>query len=443
MRRRQFLRAAAAMAMAPLRAATRPNIVLILADDLGYADLGFQGCRDIPTPNLDRLAAQGVRFTSGFVSHPFCSPTRAGIMTGRYQQRFGHENNPAYSRRDEIAGLPTSQTTIAQVLASAGYVTGHVGKWHLGAAPKFHPMRRGFREDFGFLGGGHDYFKQELEGDPREYLIPIERDGKPVPEPEYLTDALSREAAAFVRRHARDPFFLYLAYNTPHTPRQVTDGYLKPFSHIEDEKRRKYAAMVHSMDVGVGRVLGALDETGTAKNTLVVFLSDNGGPVGINGSTNTPLRAGKGTVYEGGIRVPFVMRWPDRLQAGTVFAHSAISLDLFPTFAAAAGARVPVGPGLDGVDLLPHLARNTAPHRRLFWRTGGGVSHAVREGRYKLVRINGRRELFDLDTDIAESTDLSASKPEIVSRLDSAITEWDRQLVPPLFQNPRPAGKKK
>lgn len=214
MNRRTFLRTAAgAGLLRPLEGAgRRPNIIVILADDLGYADVGFTGCKDFATPHIDRLARTGVRFTSACVSHPFCSPTRAGLMTGRYQHRFGHESNPIYDPQNEVAGLPTTEITIANVLSDAGYVTGQVGKWHLGAAPKFHPLRRGFREQFGFIGGGHDYFKAETDNPKaREYLIPIERNGKPVSESEYLTDAFSREAEAFVRRHAQDPFFLYLA----------------------------------------------------------------------------------------------------------------------------------------------------------------------------------------------------------------------------------------
>src|SRR5439155_5961358 len=211
--RRDFLLAASgALTVCSRAAGRRPNIIVVLADDLGYADVGFQGAKDIPTPNLDRLAESGIRCTSGYVSHPFCSPTRAGLMTGRYQQRFGHENNPKYDPSDLVAGLPVTETTVAQVLRDAGYATGHVGKWHLGAAPQHHPLKRGFTESFGFLGGGHDYFKAQMSADAREYLIPIQRDGKPVEEKEYLTDAFSREACAFVRRHASDPFFLYLAF---------------------------------------------------------------------------------------------------------------------------------------------------------------------------------------------------------------------------------------
>jgi arylsulfatase A-like enzyme len=443
MNRRQFL--GTAFAAAAASAARRPNMLIILADDLGYADLGFQGCRDIPTPHLDALAKGGVRFTSGLVSHPFCSPTRAGLMTGRYQQRFGHENNPRYDPRDEAAGLPRDETTLPQVLREAGYATGIVGKWHLGATPSLHPMQRGFQEMFGFLGGGHDYFRANPEGETREYLIPLQRDGRPVVESEYLTDAFSREAAAFVRRHRSDPFFLYLAYNTPHTPQQASDKYLDRFHHIADEKRRNYAAMVSAMDDGVGRVLSTLAELQIERDTLVLFLSDNGGPITVNGSSNAPLRGAKGQVYEGGIRVPFVARWPGRLAAGKTYREPVISLDLFPTALAAAGVAAPSRVKLDGVNLLPYLEGQAsgAPHERLFWRTGGGVSFAVREGRYKLVRpAQGWPELYDLDADVGETRDLAASKPEVRERLLAVYQRWNQELMPPRFESPQPARKK-
>lgn len=441
MRRRQFLATLPASRL--LAQSRRPNIVIILADDLGYADLGFQACKDIPTPHLDALAKSGVRFTNAYVSHPFCSPTRAGLLTGRYQQRFGHENNPRYDPTDPVLGLPLDQVTIADVLKSSGYATGIAGKWHLGATPKHHPLRRGFSEQFGFIGGGHDYFQNNLPGEKREYFIPIERNGDPVPEKDYLTDALSREACAFIRRHEKDPFLLYLAYNTPHTPLQPAEKYAARVAGIADETRRKYAAMVCALDDGVGQVMRTLRETGRDADTLVVFFSDNGGPVGVNGSSNAPLRDGKGTVYEGGIRVPFVMRWPGRLKPGVVDTP-VISLDVFPTAAALAGAPVPKN--LDGVDLMPFLTGKSKqpPHPVLHWRAGGGATWAIREGRYKLLQPrNGPMALYDLDKDIGETADIAESDPGLVRRLLASHEAWNRQLVPPLFESPQPAAKKK
>ena len=446
--RRAFFRAAggAAILGACAGAATRrPNILLIVADDLGYADVGFNGCKDFATPNIDSIAKSGVRFTNGYVSHPFCSPTRSGLMTGRYQQRYGYENNPKYDPRDEIYGVPLSETMLPQTLSAAGYSTGIVGKWHLGAAPKFHPMKRGFQEMFGFIGGGHDYFKAEMEGDPKEYFIPIQRNGKPVEEKEYLTEAFSREASAFIRRHPKDPFFLYLAYNCPHTPQQVSDKYLERYKHLKDPKRRLYAAMMSAMDDGIGQVLAAVREQKLDSGTLIFFFSDNGGPIDVNGSSNAPLRAGKGSVYDGGIRVPFAARWTGRLPAGKQFHHPVISLDIFPTAAALAGAKLPAGKKLDGVDLMPHLlgAATKPPHERLFWRMGGGVAFAVREGNYKLVKTADGTQIYDLDKDIGETKDLAATHPEVLKRLDNAREQWNKELIAPLFEGLREPKKKR
>ena len=442
--RRSLLHGAAAL---PLAAAPRPrpNVIVILADDLGYADVGFTGAKDIPTPNIDRIARAGVRFTNAYVSHPFCSPTRAGLMTGRYQQRFGHENNPRYDPNDRVSGLPVDQVALPRVLSEAGYATGIVGKWHLGAAPEMHPLRRGFREQFGFIGGGHEYFKAGGVDETREYFIPFQRDGKPVAESEYLTDALSCEAGAFVRRHARDPFFLYLAYNAPHTPQQVTEKYLGRFAGIQDPRRRNYAAMISAMDDGIGGLLDTIDELKLGADTLIFFLSDNGGPVGINGSSNQPFRGAKGTLYEGGIRVPFAARWTGRLAADKVYNEPVISLDIFPTAVALAGAKSPASVKLDGVDLMPHLTGKAKrpPHERLFWRTGGGVQYAVREGRYKLYRNQDGAQLYDLEADPGETRDVAADHKDVFERLERAREDWNKELKPPLFESPRPAGKKK
>lgn len=420
-----------------------------VADDLGYADVGFQGAKDIPTPHLDALARSGVQCTAGSVSHPFCSPTRAGLLTGRYQQRFGHENNPLYDPADERLGLPLTETILPQALASAGYLTGIVGKWHLGAAPQFHPLKRGFQEQFGFIGGGHDYFEAQMELPAREYLVPVEANGRPVEmKGKYLTDELTRAACEFVDRRP-GPFFLYLAYNAPHTPQHVTDRYLERVKHIASEKRRKHAAMVCSVDDGVGAVMAKLEERGLERETLVVFINDNGGPTGVTEADNTPLRGVKGQVYEGGIRVPFVLRWSGRLKLGR-FDAPVSALDLFPTACAAAGVMPkPAGGKLDGVNLLPFLEgkQKGSPHERLFWRTGGGVLYAVREGNWKLVVREGKAELYDLAADAGEQRDLAAGQPEVVARLDAARREWDRELIAPRWENPRPAaatgGKKK
>lgn len=425
--------------------ARKPNIITILADDLGSGDVGFMGCEDIPTPNLDSIAKHGVRFTCGLVSHPLCSPTRAGLLTGRYQQRFGHEYNPQYDPSDAKAGLPTSEVTLPQLLKQAGYATGIVGKWHLGAAPEHHPLKRGFDEQFGFIGGGHDYFKANPPGETHEYLIPIERNGQPVEEKEYLTDAFSREAAAFVRRHAARPFFLYLAYNAPHAPLQAPEKYLARIARIEDTNRRLFAAMMVAVDDGVGALLATLRELRLENDTLIFFLSDNGGPTRF-GATNGTLRGEKGSVCEGGIRVPFAVQWRGRLPEGKDYAQPVISLDIFATALAAAGVQPPADRKIDGVNLLPYLLGERAgtPHERLFWRIGGGASYAVREGRWKMVKLGPADPmLYDLETDPRESVNLAERQPEVLKRLVAAFNDWDKEMVPPSFQSTTPPPKKK
>ncbi len=427
--------------------ARRPNIVLLVADDLGYADLGFQGGKDIPTPHLDALAAGGVRCSSGYVSGPYCSPTRAGLLTGRYQQRFGHEFNPGKVRSDEV-GLPLSQTTLADRLKAVGYATGLVGKWHLGAAPKFHPRKRGFDEFFGFLGGAHTYFAEESED--------ILRGTEPVEESAYLTDAIGREAVAFIERHKGHPFFLEVAFNAVHTPMDATDARLKRFASIADETRRTYAAMLSALDDNAGAVLAKLRGAGLEEDTLVVFISDNGGPTmlgtTINGSRNDPLRGSKRTTLEGGIRVPFVLSWKGKLPAGNVYTQPVIQLDVLPTALAAAGVDVKPEWGLDGVDLLPHLTarEDRAPHDTLYWRLGGQA--AVRRGDWKLVRYDnavdtpGSRSkggaktalspfrLYNLAEDVGETHDRSAEYPEKARELLAGWDAWSRQLAQPLWE---------
>jgi arylsulfatase A-like enzyme len=421
-----------------------PNIIIIIGDDMGYADIGCHGCKDIATPNIDSIARTGVRFTNGYVSCGVCSPTRAGLVTGRYQQRFGHEFNPGAPREGlkEGVGLPLTEVTIADVLKSAGYTTGIVGKWHLGDAPHFHPLKRGFNEFFGFLGGSHSYTDPGLGS-----ANPIMRGTESVDEREYLTDAFTRDAVAFIERHRDRPFFLYLAYNAVHAPLETPKRYQSKFEQISDPRRRVYAGMMTAMDEGVGSVLGKLKELGIGENTLVFFFSDNGGPTQGNGSNNGLLRATKATLYEGGIRVPFMIQWPRRLKGGQIYEHSVISLDILPTAAAAAGARLPKDRKLDGINLLPYLAgeKKTAPHEMLFWRTG--QNHAVRKGNWKLVTMSGETGLFDLASDIGESRDLKAEKPDVVKELEKAFEKWNSQMVEPLWgrqtAGPRRVNKKK
>jgi arylsulfatase A-like enzyme len=416
--------------------AAQPNILLIVGDDMGYADVGFHGCKDIPTPNLDALAASGVRFTNGYVTGPYCSPTRAGLLTGRYQNRFGHEFNPS----GEGLGLPVSEQTIADRLKTAGYATGLIGKWHLGSSPAMQPQQRGFTEFFGFLGGAHDYFKS----------AGILRGTTPVTKLDYTTDAFGREAVAFIGSHQKTPWFLYLAFNAVHTPMDATEDRLAKFPQITDPTRRKYAAMMLAMDEAIGKVRQKLVETGIEKNTLVMFISDNGGPtmqgVTVNGSRNEPLRGSKRTTLEGGIRVPFIVSWPGQVKPG-VFDSPAIQLDLHATALAAAGLEPKPEWKLDGVDLRPFLngQKIGSPHDALYWRFGEQM--AIRAGDFKLVRYDknadtltgGRNQgvsatkLYNLTSDIGETKDLAATMPDKVTELQAKWDAWNTGNVKPLW----------
>ena len=419
-------------------AASRPNIVLIVSDDQGYAEMSGQG-GDVPTPHLDRLAGSGIRFTAGYVTAPFCSPSRAGLLTGRYQQRFGHEMNPVEKTNDRPeVGLTTSEKTIADHLRAAGYATGMVGKWHLGAHPPYHPLRRGFAEFFGFLREGHFYAASDqvvshLRPREPEYdrLNPILRGEREIEEKEYLTAALAREATSFIDRHARERFFLYLPFNAPHSPMQATPRDFERFASIADRHRRVWAAMVASMDDAVGAVLDTLRKHGLERDTIVIFLSDNGGPTKELTSRNDPFSGGKGSLLEGGIRVPFLMSWPSQLQAGVVERRPVSALDVLPTALAVASAPIP--PGLDGVNLLPFLRgeRKEVPHPALTWRMG--EQFAIRVDRWKLVRLKGAEpfRLYDLEQDEKEARDLAAAEPDRVRDLHRRLLEWDRELAAP------------
>jgi arylsulfatase A-like enzyme len=427
-----------------------PNIVIIVADDMGYADIGVHGARDIPTPNIDALARGGIRFTDAYVTGPYCSPTRAGLLTGRYPQRFGHEFNLGLNPG---LGLPLEEKTLADRLKSAGYRTALFGKWHLGADSTFHPMSRGFDEFLGFLGGAHSY--TDVMADSNNPIL----DGRtPAKSIEYLTDTLSARAVDFIRRQRAQPFFLYLAFNAVHTPMHATDKYLARFRNIGDERRRTYAAMLSAMDDGIGRTVAALRELNLEENTLVFFFSDNGGPTmtgtTINGSSNAPLRGSKRQTWEGGIRVPFIIRWKGKLPEGKVDARPIIQLDVFPTALAVAGVPVSAAWKLDGVNLLPFLTAQTTaqPHDVLYWRLGSNM--AIRKGDWKLVRtVDGplradyselrdlsSAQLFNIKADIAETTDVSAKFPDKKRELAESWQRWNQELATPRWSPGRGAG---
>lgn len=421
-----------------------PNLIIILADDLGYSDVGFNGGKDIPTPNIDRIAKEGVKFTNSYVSYAVCGPSRAGLITGRYQDRFGFGRNPLFTPNDTIMGLPSSEETLAEALQKAGYKSAALGKWHLGAHPSQWPLRRGFDNFFGFLTGGHRYFPEEwtLEDEYEvtsqfeAYRTKLLRDNERIEENEYLTDALSREAVNYIDEYKDNPFFIYLAYNAPHAPLQATDKYLKRFRHIKDKKRRTYAAMVSSMDDGVGRVLDKLEELNLSDNTIVVFLSDNGGPESKNASENDPLRGGKGDLFDGGVRVPFAMRWPAKIPRGTIFEKSIISLDIFSTIVAQTAEPIKTRNSLDGKNLIPYLTGETkgSPHDYLYWRKFDQHEYAMRNSKGdKMVIKQENKMLFDLSQDISEKNNIIKSNEDRFEQLKREYEKWRIQMKDPIF----------
>jgi arylsulfatase A-like enzyme len=406
----------------------RPNIVVLVADDLGYGDLGFQGCTDVPTPNIDALARSGVMFTDAYVSAPVCSPCRAGLLTGRYQTRFGHEFNTPGADQYQ-GGMPRTERTFADRLREEGYATGHVGKWHLGN-PKlagYGPNARGFAESLWF------------PGQKKVPPLTLFRDGKPEKNDLETSGAIAREACAFIDRHGSDPFFLYVAFQAVHEPFDVSEEAASRFDRIPDPKRRRLAALLAAMDQAVGRISAGLQAAGLEQDTLVVFLSDNGSYPKSTGS-NAPLRGSKGTTWEGGIRVPFVMKWAGRLQAGQVYRRPIIQLDIAATALSVAGVMIRPDWKLDGVDLIPYLTGSKPgdPHEALLWRYG--PQRAIRSGPWKLVQAleDGSSavsppRLFDVAGDRSESHDLAAAQPETVRALDEMWRKWDAELVAPLW----------
>lgn len=411
-----------------LVAAERPNVVVILADDLGYADVGYHGCKDVPTPNIDSIAKNGVSFTQGYVTGFVCGPTRAGLMTGRYQNRFGSEGNPGpYVRKGEVCGIPLSVEMMSERFKKLGYCTACFGKWHLGGErgnTDLFPLNRGFDEFFGFVEGAARY--EDVENSEQKYMrsgVLIDR------EEEYYTDALGREAVSFIQRHGEDPFFLYLPFNAVHAPMQAKTEDLEKFAHIKDEGRRKLCAMLSCMDENIGRVLEALTASGAMDNTLVFFLSDNGGKPDNNFSLNHPYRGKKGEFYDGGIHIPFCFQWNGRIAPGSIYEFPVSSLDILPTSLAAVG-QTPKNLEFDGVDLMPFLSGKNKgmPHKALFWKSG--TKFAARAGDWKIVRNGRKTELFDLAPDPYETQDLSKSHPEKFKELLDKFNAWDNDNIP-------------
>ncbi|EMI53030.1 sulfatase-like hydrolase/transferase [Rhodopirellula sallentina] len=433
--------------------ASRPNIVVIICDDMGYSDVGFGGAPDIRTPNLDSLAKASTICTSGYVAHPFCGPSRMGLMTGRYPHTFGGQYNlpPLHAGMDDYnkLGIPKSETMISTVLHDAGYTTGAIGKWHLGEEADYHPNNRGFDDFYGFLGGGHNYFPQQYSGAYErqkrtgkarinDYLLPLEHNGNPTTEDEYLTDALSKQAVRFINEASEkeSPFFLYLAYNAPHAPMEATEEDLAANVHIKNRKRRVVAGMMTAVDRGVGLVTDALKKQGRFDDTLVVFLSDNGGK-SVFGSSNAPFRGVKGDTWEGGFRVPMFFHWPKKIPAQK-FDHPISSLDFYPTFAAVADAKIPSDKQLDGKNVLSSFVEgnNPRPNEVIFAmrHRGGYTDVSARRGDWKAVRYaNQPWRLFKITEDLSEEHDLASSNPERLEELIAAAEKWSHTHETPLF----------
>ena len=435
-----LLLVAALVCSTTLTTVGKPNIVIIVADDLGYADVGLNPLhpREVATPQLDALAKQSIICQQGYVTGCVCSPTRAGLMTGRYQQRLG-----LYTAGEAGSGLPMSEKIFPQFLKSAGYVTAQFGKWHLGPDPEWSPALRGFDEVFGFLGrGAHDYFKLD---DPEN---PIYRGMEIVQEKGYLTDRLGEETCAFITRNKDKPFFAYLAFNAVHSPLQAPADEIAKF-HTGNPDHDTRLAMGKRMDDAIGKIVATLKNDGVWENTLLFFISDNGGPLA-QFAVNSPLRGGKHQYYEGGIRVPFLVSWPGKLTPGESQA-TVVSLDILPTVLAACGVAPPQEKPSDGINLLPILRGESPPlARNLFWSSGGVDGWwAVRSGDWKLVGEMSRVELFDLGKDISEKTDLAKQMPAKVAELTKLHDEWLVGMALPVqggakrFDPKSPPGKVK
>ncbi|MEZ4585363.1 MAG: sulfatase-like hydrolase/transferase [Gemmatimonadales bacterium] len=413
--------------------AGQPNVVLIITDDVGHGDIGSYGSPDIATPNIDGLARDGVRLTDFYANGPLCSPTRAALVSGRYQQRaaieqaFGHARSASAEK-----GLPANGRSLPALLKTNGYATALLGKWHLGYLKERSPNAHGFDYFFGFKSGYVDYY-QHTDGNGRPDLFENER---PTTATGYMTDLITERSVSFIRRNASRPFFVEVAYNAGHWPYQRPDQpstargnarHLMPFDD-STSTREDYVAMVERADQGIGRILATLDELGLAGNTLVIFTNDNGGEWL---SSNAPFFHRKWTLWEGGIRVPAILRWPGRIPAGTVSSQVGITMDLTATVLAATGTRVPNEARLDGMNLLPVLeGRATEIERTLFWRTtaGGFRQRAVRSGDWKLLIDGTAVMVFDVRKDPTERDDLASRRQDVAHRLMPLLRAWEADV---------------
>jgi arylsulfatase A-like enzyme len=435
---RRFLLAliacAAAAAPAAQSPSTRPNVVLIITDDVGYGDIGSYGAPDIKTPHIDRLAARGTRFTDFYANGSTCTPTRAGLISGRYQQRFELERPlGSATSKDGSFGLPATGRSLPRLLRNHGYATGLIGKWHLGYLPQFTPKVHGFDTFWGYKSGYVDYYQHTDSSGERDLFDgdePVKADG-------YLTDLITQRSVKYIADHAQAPFFLEVAYSAAHWPYQVPDqpstaernsAHLLAF-HERTGTRADYVKMMERADAGVGQIVAAIETAGIAANTLIIFTNDNGGEWL---SRNTPLFNRKFTLWEGGIRVPAIVSWPGRLPVGRVTSQVGITMDLSATILAVTGAPVPADAKLEGINLLPILeGKSPVSDRTLFWRvrTAGLDQRAIRSGNWKLLHEGSARlSLFDLSTDISERNDLAATRTDVVRRLHDQLLAWEKDV---------------
>ncbi len=412
------------------KANKRPNVVIILADDQGNADAGYQRIpAEVSTPAIDKLAAAGVVFTNGYASAFVCAPTRAGLLTGRYQQRFGF-----YTAADSRQGMPLTETTIAELLHKEGYSTGVFGKWHLGLTKPFHPISRGFDEFYGFLGhGAHDYFDLTCNENTDDFHQCIYRDYEMINDTGYLTDNLAREACSFIKNQSKkeNPFFLYLPFNAVHFPLQAPEADIKKFN-TGNKDRDIMLAMLHRMDIAIGEVIKSLKDEGVYENTLIFYFSDNGGAKKVS-ANNLPFRDYKQSVYEGGLRVPFVISWPKILKP-SVCDEPIISFDIFPTICAALDIELPANRIYDGKNVFPAIQGELKDplHSELFW-DGNNNKWAIRMGTWKLVSPRPASfELYNLEDDQGEKNDLAKQYPEKVDIMKEKYTKWRNEMATPM-----------
>jgi arylsulfatase A-like enzyme len=434
-----------------------PNVIVIMADDLGYADVGYNGCKDIPTPNIDKLAKNGAILSSGYVTGPMCGPSRAGFITGRMQSSFGWYGNPG-APLDPKQGLPSTVKTVAAYMQEQGYVTGGVGKWHMGTAPHQHPNKMGYNDWYGFLSGGHLYYPMDhlsYDGKYTEmkkpygmrdmhHTLPIIHNYEPVEWDQYLTHELTDQGVAFIERNKENPFFLFMSYNAPHEYLEAPEETIAIFPEeamtvipgVKPQNRSVYAAMTYEFDKGVGQLIETLERLNLSENTIVWFLSDNGGMK--RTSDNRPLRGAKWSSYEGGLRVPLVVSWPGKIKSGTVLNEAVTTLDIGATSVALAGGDLSETE-LDGADISSYITAQTnkAPHNELFWRIGRTFheqSGVLRVGDYKLIVQKDKVQLFNLKDDLSEATDLSHSQPERVQKMLARWQTLNQSSQPPLWQ---------